>query len=87
LRIPQSKQHIVPVIFGECVPLGETRTGALLVSKELLRNCKNLSVAVVGGDNNVALRPVKVGERVDTMWVIESGVQAEKWSSQRPAKG
>jgi membrane fusion protein (multidrug efflux system) len=32
-------------------------------------------VAVVGDDNKVSVRPVKVGERVDTLWILESGVK------------
>jgi len=59
--VPREKQERVPCWFH----------------KELLRELQGTyQVAVVGGDNKVALRPVKVGERVDTMWVIESGVQA-----------
>jgi membrane fusion protein (multidrug efflux system) len=33
------------------------------------------SVAVVGADNKVTFRNVKVGERVGTSWVIEEGLQ------------
>ena len=33
------------------------------------------SVAVVGGDGKVAFRNVKVGPRVDTLWVIEDGLK------------
>ena len=33
-------------------------------------------LAVVGSDNKVAIRSVKVGERVGTVWVIENGVAA-----------
>jgi RND family efflux transporter MFP subunit len=32
-------------------------------------------VAVVGADNRIALRPVQVGERTGTMWVIEDGLK------------
>jgi len=32
--------------------------------------------AVVGNDNNVVIRSVRVGERVGTVWVIEDGVTA-----------
>jgi membrane fusion protein (multidrug efflux system) len=32
-------------------------------------------VAVVGPDNKVSIRPVKVGERVGTMWIIEDGLK------------
>jgi len=32
-------------------------------------------VAVVGADNKIAFRNVTVGQRVDTLWVIETGLQ------------
>ena len=33
-------------------------------------------MAVVGTDNKVTIRSVQTGERVDTMWVITSGLTA-----------
>ncbi|MDI9560812.1 MAG: efflux transporter periplasmic adaptor subunit, partial [Pseudomonadota bacterium] len=32
--------------------------------------------AVVGSDNKVDIRPVKMGERVENMWVVDSGLKA-----------
>ncbi len=32
-------------------------------------------VAVVGTDNKVDIRPVKVAERVDNLWVIDEGLK------------
>jgi membrane fusion protein (multidrug efflux system) len=32
-------------------------------------------VAVVGADNKVDIRPVKVAERVDNLWVIDEGLK------------
>ena len=44
----------------------ETKPGALLVQQRAVQELQNLySVAVVGGDNKVAFRNVKVGQRVD----------------------
>jgi multidrug efflux pump subunit AcrA (membrane-fusion protein) len=34
-------------------------------------------VAVVSSDNKVAFRNVKVGPRVDTLWVVEEGLQPD----------
>jgi membrane fusion protein (multidrug efflux system) len=31
-------------------------------------------VAVVDKDNHISMRAVRVGQRVDTMWVIQSGL-------------
>jgi membrane fusion protein (multidrug efflux system) len=53
---------------------GETRTGALLVPQRAVTELQGTyQVAVVEGDK-ASLLPVKVGERVGTMWIIESGV-------------
>ena len=32
-------------------------------------------MAVVGSDNKVSVQAVKVGERVDSLWIVESGVK------------
>ena len=32
-------------------------------------------MAVVGNDNKVSIRPVKVGERVGTQWIIDEGLK------------
>jgi membrane fusion protein (multidrug efflux system) len=74
---PNPNNILRPGQFGRVRAAGETRTGALLVPQRAVTELQGTyQVAVVGADNKVALRPVKVGERVDTMWVIESGVQA-----------
>jgi membrane fusion protein (multidrug efflux system) len=33
-------------------------------------------VAVVGSDNKVSIRPVKVGGRIESQWIIEDGLKA-----------
>jgi membrane fusion protein (multidrug efflux system) len=32
-------------------------------------------VAVVGGDNKIEIRTIKVGQRVDTTWIVEDGLK------------
>jgi membrane fusion protein (multidrug efflux system) len=32
-------------------------------------------VAVIGSDNKVNIRPIKVGVRIDTMWIVEEGLK------------
>ena len=54
----------------------DTKTGALLVPQRAVQELQNLySVAVVSADGKVAFRNVKVGPRVDTLWVIEDGLK------------
>jgi len=48
-----------------------TVRGALLVPQRAVQEIQGVyQVAVVGGDDKVALRTVKVGEQVDGMWII-----------------
>lgn len=50
--------------------------GALLVpQRSVIETQGSYQVAVVTPDNKASLRPVKVGERVGDMWIIQSGVQ------------
>jgi membrane fusion protein (multidrug efflux system) len=74
---PNPNNILRPGQFGRVRAAGETRTGALLVPQRAVTELQGTyQMAVVGGDNKVALLPVKVGERVGTMWIIESGVRA-----------
>jgi RND family efflux transporter MFP subunit len=51
--------------------------GALLIPQRAVSQLQgSAQVAVVGTDNKVTIRSVQTGERVDTMWVITSGLTA-----------
>jgi RND family efflux transporter MFP subunit len=51
--------------------------GALLVPQRAVSQLQgSAQVAVVGDDNKVTIRTVQTGERIDTMWVIRSGLRA-----------
>jgi RND family efflux transporter MFP subunit len=53
-----------------------TRRGALLVPQKAVSELQgNYQVAVVGSDNKVQIRPVKVSERAGTDWIIEQGLK------------
>jgi len=53
-----------------------TRRGALLVPQKAVSELQgNYQVAVVGSDNKVQIRPIKVGEQVGTEWIIEQGLK------------
>ena len=54
-----------------------TRKGALVVPQKAVSELQgNYQVAVVGSDNKVQIRPVKVGERMGTEWIIDGGIEA-----------
>jgi membrane fusion protein, multidrug efflux system len=53
-----------------------TRRDALLVPQKAVSELQgNYQVAVVGSDNKIQIRPVKVGEQVGTDWIIEQGLK------------
>jgi membrane fusion protein (multidrug efflux system) len=53
-----------------------TRKGALVVPQKAVSELQgNYQVAVVGSDNKVQIRPVKVGERIGTDWIIADGLK------------
>jgi membrane fusion protein (multidrug efflux system) len=76
LEFPNPQLLLRPGQYGRARLLLETKPGALLVQQRAVQELQNLySVAVVGGDNKVTLRNVKVGQRVDALWVVEEGVK------------
>ncbi len=53
-----------------------TKKGALLVPQRAVNELQgSYQVAVVEADNRVDIRPVKAGERVGSLWVIDEGVK------------
>jgi len=73
---PNPNNILRPGQFGRVRAAGETRVGALLVPQRAVTELQgSYQIAVVEGDSKVAIRPIKVGERVGTMWIIEGGVK------------
>jgi membrane fusion protein (multidrug efflux system) len=73
---PNPKNILRPGQFGRVRVARDIRVGALLVPQRAVTELQgSYQVAVVGSDNKVNIRPVTVGERVDTMWILESGVK------------
>jgi membrane fusion protein (multidrug efflux system) len=76
LYFPNPQNVLRPGQYGRARLLVETKAGALLIPQRAVQELQNLhSVAVVGADNKVAFRNVKVGPRVDALWVIEDGLK------------
>ena len=73
---PNPKNFLRPGQFGRVRASTYTRTGALLVPQRAVTELQgSYQLAVVGSDNKVNIRIVKVGERVGTEWIIDSGVK------------
>jgi membrane fusion protein (multidrug efflux system) len=55
-----------------------TRKNALLVPQSAVREIQGgYEVALLGPDNKAIIKPVKAGEKVGTMWVIEDGLKPD----------
>ena len=63
------------------------KKGALLVPQRAVTELQgSYQVAVVGPDNKVDIRPVKVAERVDNLWVIDEGLKPGERSSPKGSR-
>jgi membrane fusion protein (multidrug efflux system) len=55
----------------------DLKAGAILVPQRAVSELQGIyNVAVVGGDNTVEVRLVTPAQRIDTLWVIDSGLKA-----------
>ncbi len=77
IEFPNPQQVLRPGQYGRTRILLETKTGALLVPQRAVQELQSIyNVAVVDSSNKVAFRTVKVGQKVDSLWVIEDGLKA-----------
>ncbi len=74
---PNPKRILRPGMFVRVRALIEVKPKTLLVPQRAVMELQDKHlVAVVGADNKVSMRPVKVGEQTDSEWVIKEGLQA-----------
>ncbi len=72
---PNPGNILRPGQYGRVRAVTSIREGALLVPQRAVTELQgSYQVAVVGGDNKVSIRPVKVGDRIGSMWIIEEGL-------------
>ncbi len=73
---PNPERLVRPGQYGRVRGVNEMKKGALLVPQRAVIELQNLySLAVVGAGNKVEFRNVKVGPRVDSLWLIEEGLK------------
>src|SRR6185503_7991427 len=66
-----------PGEYGRVRAVTSLKEGALVVPQRAVTELQGrYSVAVVGSDNKVSIREVKIGDRVGSMWIIEEGLKA-----------
>jgi membrane fusion protein, multidrug efflux system len=73
---PNPGNLLRPGQFARVRAQSKIRKGALLVPQRAVTEIQGTyQVAVIGPDNKVDIRPVKVAERVDNLWVIDQGLK------------
>jgi membrane fusion protein (multidrug efflux system) len=76
---PNPNNLLRPGQFGRVIAAMGTQRSALLVPVRAVTELQgNYQLAVVGPDNKVNIRPVKVGATIGKMYVIESGLKAQE---------
>jgi membrane fusion protein (multidrug efflux system) len=73
---PNPGNVLRPGQYGKIRAVVGVHKDALLVPQPAVIELQgSYEVAVVGQDDRVAIRPVKTGDRMDTMWLIEEGLK------------
>lgn len=77
---PNPDQDLIPGLFVRVrAALGKPAPKLLVDSRALVADQRGDSLLVVGGENEVEQRPVKLGIRVGRLQVIEEGIAPEEW--------
>jgi RND family efflux transporter MFP subunit len=75
-EFPNPEALLRPGQFAKVRAAARLRTGALLVPQRAVQDLQGtFQVGVVGPDNTVEIRSVKVGPRVGSLWVINEGLK------------
>ena len=73
---PNPGNKLRPGQYGRVRIQTSIKKQALLVPQSAVKEIQGgYQVAVVGADNKASMRPVKAGEKVGTLWVIDEGLQ------------
>ena len=73
---PNPGNVLRPGQYGKVRAVVRIEKGALLIPQPAVAELQgNYQVDVVGEDGKIAIRPVKVGDRIGTMWIIQDGLK------------
>jgi RND family efflux transporter MFP subunit len=73
---PNPGNILRPGQFARVRAITTTKKGALLVPQRAVTELQgSYQVAVVGKDNKIEIRPVKVAERIGPRWIIDAGLK------------
>jgi membrane fusion protein (multidrug efflux system) len=73
---PNPGNNLRPGQFGKVRFVADTKKNALIVPQEAVSELQgNYQVVVVDQDNKAHIRPVKMGERIGSMWEVTDGLK------------
>jgi RND family efflux transporter MFP subunit len=73
---PNPKNILRPGLFARVRAVTKTKPGALLIPQRAITELQGqYQLAVVGPENKIEIRSVKVAERTGALWVIDEGLQ------------
>jgi membrane fusion protein (multidrug efflux system) len=76
VQFPNPRNVLRPGGFGNISTVVRIQKNALLVPQRAVNELQGgYLVAVIGTDNKVNIRPIKVGPKVDTMWIVDEGLK------------
>jgi membrane fusion protein, multidrug efflux system len=76
-EFPNPGNVLRPGQYARIRAVTQVRKGALLVPQQAVSELQGVyQVGVVGADNNVTIKTVKLGPQIGDEWVVESGLQA-----------
>src|SRR5215472_12447925 len=76
VQFPNPGNVLRPGGFGNISTVVRIQKNALLVPQRAVNELQGgYLVAVIGTDNKVSIRPIKVGPKVDTMWIVNEGLK------------
>lgn len=74
---PNPNTLLRPGGYGRVRLSVRTAPGAMLIPQRAVTELQgSYQVAVVSGDNKVSIRPVTVGDRVGSLWIVTNGLKA-----------
>ena len=76
VTFPNPGNNLRPGQFGKVHFVADTKKNALIVPQEAVNELQgNYQVVVVDQNNKASIRPVKMGERIDSRWEVTDGLK------------
>lgn len=76
VTFPNPGNILRPGQFGKVRFVADMKKGAMVIPQEAVNELQgSYQIAVVGDDNKVSIRPVKMGERIGAMWEVLDGLK------------